>query len=243
MPLDPVSVMLPAVVVSVPFVASVPLLLRNVRFPLPVEIAEPGSVKVPEEITLNGLFALSVGVASVRLPVLVTNAPPVPTVRFSVPPAEVLRMLLASVPMPLAPEFGTANAITPAAPTFSDVPAACVIDPPVALPPLLVTTVIVPPAPVVMSRSAAPPVPPVPVFTLIATALAPVLPVVIEPPALCAKPSDPAPFVLALMVMLPVLPLPSAAPSVIASPLFNVIAPPPVLVAPPMFNVPLVEVS
>ena len=102
---------------------------------------------------------------------------------------------------------------------------------------------IVPPVPVVMSRSAAPPVPALAVFTRIFTAFAPVEPVVIVPPAFCVKLSLPAAVVFALIAMSPVLPLPSAAPSVIASALESVIDPPPVALAPPMFKVPAVLVS
>ena len=58
------------------------------------------------------------------------------------------------------------------APVSRSVPAASLIDPPVALPPVFVATVIVPPDPVVMLRSAAPPVPPTAVFTFTRTAFA-----------------------------------------------------------------------
>ena len=104
-------------------------------------------------------------------------------------------------------------------------------------------TVIVPPVPVVMSRSAAPPVPALAVFTRIFTAFAPVEPVVIVPPAFCVKLSLPAAVVFALIAMSPVLALPSAAPSVIASALDSVSVPPPVTLAPAMFKVPAVLVS
>src|ERR687888_258419 len=79
-------------------------------------------------------------------------------------------------------------------PVFS-APAVKVIAPPVVLPPVLVTIEIVPPAPTVTLRRAAVPVPPPAAFTLIATADAVALVVVIEPLAPIEKASAPAALV------------------------------------------------
>ncbi len=84
-----------------------------------------------------------------------------------------------------------------------------------------------------MSRSAAPPVPPPAAFTLIATALRAVLPVLIVP-ALCVKPVAPAPSVFALIKIAP-------APEVMSAPMSTRSWPDRVIVpAPPAETVPLV---
>src|SRR5262249_34633694 len=57
---EPVVVDKGATVVRVP-----PSLARS-RLPIPVEIGEAGRVRVPVEITVNGLFTFSVGAARVR---------------------------------------------------------------------------------------------------------------------------------------------------------------------------------
>ncbi|MCE9641615.1 MAG: hypothetical protein K8S22_15975, partial [Betaproteobacteria bacterium] len=68
-PAEPTSVMVPLVVVSVPFVASVPPLLSRSIEPVPVLNAKAGNVSVPVDLTVIGAFAPSVGAASVTLPV------------------------------------------------------------------------------------------------------------------------------------------------------------------------------
>jgi len=92
--------------------------------------------------------------------------------------------------------------ILPLLPAFNSVAAVCVIEPPVAFPPVLVATVIFPPFPVVILRSAAVPVPPPEVFTLMATALALVSVVVIDP-AVILKVLAPAPSLFAFKVTVP----------------------------------------
>src|SRR3990167_2103169 len=100
-------------------------------------------------------------------------------------------MLAPAGRIPQAPAAGVVRATVPA-PAFSRVPALSVMEPPVALPPVFVATVIVPPEPIVMFPSAAPPVPPAPAFTLIPTAAAVALVVVIELPGFIVKLSAPA---------------------------------------------------
>ena len=130
------------------------------------------------------------GDARVRSPVFVTNAPPDPNVKFNVPADDVVRIFAAAVPIALALLVGTERLIVPLVPTFNAVPAICVMAP---LVPLLVSTERVPPFPVVISRSAAAPVPPPEALTLIATALLLVLLVVIELPAFIVKLFVPTP--------------------------------------------------
>ena len=87
----------------------------------------------------------------------VMNTPLVPVLAEIVP--AVVKMGVAAAPM-LAPTIaGVVRLIVPV-PTFNNVPAVCVMSPPVALPPVLVATMSVPPEPAVISRSAAVPVPP-----------------------------------------------------------------------------------
>src|SRR2546430_16598186 len=93
-------------------------------------------------------------------------------------------------PLPLPP--GGVASLTVPAPALRSVPAAWVSDPPVALPPVFVATAILPPDPTVISRSAAAPVPPAAAFTLIATAPAVALVVVMAPPGSMGRLSAPA---------------------------------------------------
>ena len=101
--------------------------------------------------------------------------PPEPAVAVTDP--DVVWMRVPAVPTLLAPVVGAVSTTDPA--PVSRAPPARVIEPPVAFPPVFVATVMVPPDPVVMPPSAAAPVPPVAVFTLIATAPADALVVVI----------------------------------------------------------------
>src|SRR5262250_447424 len=114
------------------------------------------------------------------------------------------------------------------------------MEPPVALPPVFVPTLIVPPEPDVMLWSAAPPVPPAAAFTLTVTAVAVALLVVIEAPGRMVNPSAPAPLVLALIVMVTEPAPPTFAFRVTASPLDRVIAPLPVAIGVATESVPVV---
>ena len=76
--------------------------------------------------------------------------PPVPLLAVIV--SAVVRMFAPPVPIPLA-ALPVLKAMVPPAPLLSNVPAACVIETPLVLPPVLVATVIVPPAPVAMPRA------------------------------------------------------------------------------------------
>src|SRR5262244_1892972 len=116
------------------------------------------------------------------------------------------------------------------------------MEPPVVLPPALVATAMVPPDPTVTFWRAAPPVPPAAPFTLMATAPAVALVVVIEPPAPMVKLSEPAPLVLALMVTVPEVAPPTFALRTTASPLESVMAPLPVEIGVAMVSVPVVFV-
>src|SRR5207237_7772396 len=107
---------------------------------------------------------------------------------------------------------------------------------------VFVATVSVPPDPVVMLRKAAAPVPPAAAFTLIATAPAVALVVVIAPPAFIVKPCAPAPSVLALIVIRLLPAPPSFALSPTAPPLATVMGPLPVEVAAVIVSVPVVLV-
>ena len=211
------SVIVPLPVLVVPAMLSVPLVLVMAILPAPVAVA----VKLAP-------FAS------------VMNTPPEPADAVMV--SAFVRMGVPDEPIALVPVVLVLSATVPPTPLFS-VPDAWVIEPPALLLPPAVVTAIVPPAPVVMSRSAAPPVPLAALFTLIATAPAPVLPVVIVPPAFCVNPAASAPAVFALIAIAPPVAPPSAALSVTASPLFSVIVPVPVFVAPAMFSVPLVLIS
>lgn len=119
-PVEPTSVKLPSVVVKLPLVERLPPLLCKVKLPVPVEIAAAGRVSVALEITLKGLLVASVGAASVRLPVFVTKAPPVPAVRVKVPPAEVVANGVPLLPMLLALAVGTESTKLPAVPVLKE---------------------------------------------------------------------------------------------------------------------------
>src|SRR5882724_1499681 len=117
------------------------------------------------------------------------------------------------------------------------------MEPPVVFAPIFVATVIVPPEPVETFWSAALPVPPTAAFTLIRTAVAVALVVVMELPGFIVKSSAPAPLVFALTVIRLLPAPPTLALSVTASPLASVIAPLPVDVGPATVNGPVVVVS
>src|SRR5206468_12415249 len=136
-------------------------------------------------------------------------------------------MGLTPVPMPLAPPAGV-DRVTGPVPALRSPPPGCVMEPPVALPPVFVATVIPPPEPTAMLPTAASPVPPPPAITLMRAAVAVALVVVIEPPALMVNPSAPAPLVFALIVIGPLPAPPTLALSATASPLDSVTAPLPV---------------
>src|SRR6267378_620342 len=117
------------------------------------------------------------------------------------------------------------------------------MEPPVALAPVFVDTVIVPHETDVKYWSEAPPVPPAAAFTLTRTALTVALVVVIALPGFIVKLSAPAPFVFVLIVTVPEVAPPTLAFRVTASPLARVMAPLPVEVGPATTSVPVVLVS
>lgn len=148
-----------------------------------------------------------------RAPVLVTYAPPAPVVNVKRPPAEVVKIGLLEVPMPLVEVEGTDKTRLPAVPTLND-PVEFVIEPPVELPPVFVAKVMVPPLPVeiVPVPKLMPPVPPPAAFTSIVTAPGATLVVESEPPLASVKLFAPVPPVLASIV---IRPLPLTAPEMV----------------------------
>jgi len=75
----PVKLTLPVVVKFFGIVKRPPKLER-VILPVPVEIAELGNVKTPDEISVNGLLVASVSEANPKFPVLLRYVPPEPDV-------------------------------------------------------------------------------------------------------------------------------------------------------------------
>src|SRR5574341_349733 len=122
----------------------------RVMGPLPVEVA-PATVSVP--VVLVRLIAPAPVAVAVKLApfVSVMNTPPEPDAAVTVP--AVVWIFAPAVPIPLAPTVGVVRMTLPA-PAFSRVPALSVMEPPVALPPVFVATVIFPPEPTVMFPSA-----------------------------------------------------------------------------------------
>ncbi len=99
-------------------------------------------VNTPEEVILKGLFAFKVGLARVKLPVLLMKTPPAPVVSVMVP-VEVVDKGELRLPMPPVLVVGTVKAIAPMPVLI--VPAVCVIElvgptvVPVKVPPKVVT--------------------------------------------------------------------------------------------------------
>ena len=171
------SVIAPEPLELAPAIVSAPVVLVSVIAPAPVSVA----VKLAPSLSVINIPLVPV-LALIVAAVVNMLAPDDPMLAFVI--AAVLRLI---VPLP----------------TLSKVAAVCVMSPPVTLPPVLVATVSVPPEPVVISLSAAVPVPLLAALTLICTALAVAFVVVIELPAFIVKLSAPAPSLFAPIVTVP----------------------------------------
>ena len=160
--------------------------------------------------------------------VSVTNTPPEPALAVTDP--AVVPIGVPATPIPLAPAAGVVS-ITVPAPVSRIIPGACVIDPPVALPPVSVATAMVPPAPVPMLPRTAPPVPPRGGVDVHLHGRCARVARRDTPAGVLGEAFGPAPLVLALIVIV-LEPSAQFASSTTVSPLVSVIGPLPVLVAP-----------